>query len=170
MTDSAKQKLKLPSLNSKNSDERISAILIPDQPYEAEDDEYVELPESTPEMIARYHNFLLNKLPTGLRVTGRECMGYFAWEERFAWTDGSEKEYEALRQQFSSCDDKFKLIRLTQWNEEFGLIAELKRLLDQKIFLIPLHDLEVFQRKNKEYHQLLEDYSSWFVNFGPEAM
>lgn len=169
MSDSANQQLKLPRIDSKNDDERISAILIPDQPYEAEDDEYVELPEVTPEMLTQYHNFLLDKLHSGLKMTGRECLGYFGWEESFIGSDGNEKEYEALKQRFASCDDKFKFIRLTQWNEEFGLMAEVKRMTDQRLFVIPLVDLEVCKQKIKEY-QWVEDYSSWFVNFGPEAM
>jgi hypothetical protein len=169
MSDLTRQKLKLPRIDSKNDDERISAILIPDQPYEAEDDEYVELPEATKEMLTRYHTFLLDKLVAGLKMTGREELGYFSWEERFAWGGGDAKEHEAIKQKYASCEDTFEFIRLTDWNEELGLMAEVRRITDQKMFIIPLVDLEVCKRKTRE-HQLVDDYSCWFVNCGPEAM
>jgi hypothetical protein len=169
MTDTIKNKLGLPKIDSKNEDERISAILIPDKPFEIEDDEYVELPESSLEMLSRYHDFLLSKLPTGLKMTGREDLGYFAWEENFSSGDSNTEEYKAIKEQFASCNDKFEFIQLSLLSEEFGLMAEVKRISDRKIFLIPLVDLDVCNRKISE-HQLVDDYSSWFVNFGPEGM
>jgi hypothetical protein len=165
MTD--KQNLNLPRLDSDNEDERISAILIPDLPFEIEEDEYVELPESSMEMLAIYHNFLFEKIPVGLKMKGREDLGYFAWEERFSW-GGDPKEYAVLTEQFASFNDRFHFVRLVSFSEDLGLMAEVKRISDQKIFQIPLVDLKGCTRKTIE-HQLVEDYSSWFVNFGPLA-
>lgn len=159
---------KLPSLDGKSGDERVSAILIPDQAYDVEEDEFVELPEATNEMLTRYYDYLLDKLPVGLRLTGREDLGYFGWEERFIWGGGNDKEYKELKEKFASCDDKFKFIRLHSISEEFGIMAEVQRITDKNLFTIPLADLVTLEEKIKE-HQLIEDYSSWFVNFGPEA-
>lgn len=169
MDNTATEKINLPKADSKNEDERISFILLPDQNFEAEKDEYVELPETSLEMLTRYYHFLLDKLPAGLKMTGREDLGYFAWEECFIWGDVNDEEYEALKKQYTSCDDQFEFIRLSSLSEEFGLTAEVKRISDQKIFLIPLVDLDGCKKKTGE-HQLVSDYSSWFVNFGPESM
>jgi hypothetical protein len=169
MNETENKKINLPKIHSKNEDERISAILIPDKPFEIEEDgDFVDLPEVSLEMLTRYQNFLLNKLPAGLNMTGQEPLGYFAWEERFAWGHGDEKDYKSLREKYASCKDKFKFIRLKSLSEEFGLIAELKRMSDKKLFVIPLSDLKVSKLKPRE-HQLVEDYVYWFVNFGPEA-
>jgi hypothetical protein len=167
MIETTEQKYCLPRLDSENDDERISAILIPDEPYEAEEDEYVELPESSGEMLTRYHHFLLDKLGKNLIMTGREDLGYFSWEERFSW--GNSKEYKVLKKRYASYTDKFTFIRLTTFSEEFGLMAQVKRIIDMKVFQIPLADLEVSKGTEKE-RQWIDDYSNWFVNFGPESM
>lgn len=163
------RKSRLPSIDSKNEDERISAILTPNEPFDAEEDEGADLPQSSLERLTRYQDFLRDKLPVGLKMTGREDLGYFAWEENFIWDDGNDKEHEALKEKFASCDDMFEFIQFGALTEEQGLIVEVKRLADQRIFLIPLVDLDVSNRKMKE-HRLVDDYSSWFANFGPEAI
>lgn len=167
MKDIDSGKLHLPKIDSDNDDERISAILIPDEPFDFDEGEYIELPEASLETLTRYHKFLADKLPAKLKMTGREDLGYFAWEERFSFDGGSSKEYKALKKQYASCDDKFEFVGLDLLSEEFGLIAKVKRMSDQKIFMIPLVDLVTFKEKRKE-RQLVDDYSSWFVNFGPE--
>ena len=164
MTSTKKQTQNLPNIDSESEDERVSAILIPDQPFEAEENEYVELPEVSTEMLTRYQNFLLDKLHSGLRMTGREDAGYFAWEERFSFID-NETEHKRLNQELASYEDQFEFICFCE-AEEFGLMAKVKRMNDQKIFVIPLADLVVCDEKIKQ-HQLVEDYSYWFVNFGP---
>ncbi|HUZ61754.1 MAG TPA: hypothetical protein VMU83_23450 [Hanamia sp.] len=138
MNEIENKKINLPKIHSKNEDERISAILIPDKPFEIEEDgDFVDLPEASLEMLTRYHNFLQNKLPAGLNMTGQGPLGYFAWEERFAWGHGNEKDYKALKEKYASCNDKFKFIRLKSLSEELGIMAELKRLSDKKTICNP---------------------------------
>jgi hypothetical protein len=171
MNKTVKIKLNLPRIDSKNEDERISAILIPEQPFDEDESDYVELPEASLEMLTRYHNFLMDKLPAGLKMMGREDVGYFACEENLSWAYCDDKEFEVLKEkeEIASVNDQFEFIRIASFSKELGLIAEVKRIFDKKIFQIPLVDLEVCKRKTKE-HQLVDDYSSWFVNFGPESM
>lgn len=120
------------------------------------------------ETLTRYYNFLFDKIPDGLKMKGREDLGYFSWEERFMWDGGNTKEYMALKEKFASFEDRFYFCRLASFSEELGLMAEVKRISDQKIFLIPLVDLKACKRKTRE-RQLVDDYSSWFVNYGPES-
>ena len=143
-----------------------------DEGQDEEQEEGFTPPEATPEMIARYQAFLLPRLlkkSNKLKMTGREDLGYFGWEERFFWGNGSEKEHQSMKKNMASCDDKFHFIRLVDWDESLGVMAEVKRITDKKLFAIPLVDLVVFQEKLNEF-QLIEDYSSWFVNFGPEVL
>ncbi len=44
-----------------------------------------------------------------------------------------------------------------------GIFAKVKRCSDEKIFLIPLADLEAADKKSGNY-QLLQDFSVWIVN------
>jgi hypothetical protein len=160
----SQQKSRLPNLDSKDDFERICAILSPSEPLDEEEEEF-DPPEATPETITKYQVFLSKQLSAGLIMTGREDMGYFSWEERFTWGAGNSKEYEKLKQENASFTDKYELIRLVDWNREYGLIADVKRITDNKLFSIPLADLDI-SPKNKKEHQLVDDYATWFVNFG----
>ena len=163
----AKQRVS-PSLDSRDDFERICAILVPHQVIDPVEEDF-EPPELTPEYLDCYHAFLSPRLPAGLKLTGREDLGYFAWEEPFTFGHGTSKEYKAMKQVRASYEDKFVLVSLTQhWDEKSGLLAQAQRLKDHKVFEIPLADLEVYDSKAPEFN-LLEDYSTWFVNFGPEG-
>src|SRR5271163_8098 len=126
-----------PRWDSDDDFERICAILMPNQSIDKEEEDF-EPPDVRPEMLSRYQEFLLPKLPAGLQLTGREDLGYFSWEEQFVWGDGNPKNYKAIKKNRASCDDKFLFIKLLEWNERFGLIAEVKRISDKQQFTIPL--------------------------------
>ncbi len=168
MMDIVEQKSRLPQPNSDDEFERVCAVLLPDEPIDEEKAEDFELPEATAETLLRYYEFLLPRLPAGLKMTGQEDLGYFAWEERFTWGGGSQKEFETLKKEYASCDDKFNFVRLLLGEEKYGLMAEVKRTTDKKLFTIPLVDLMVCNEDAKEY-LWVDDYSAWFVNFGPEC-
>ena len=160
MSKLSKQKSRLPKLDSDNDCERISAILAPDQPFDEDP------PEASPETLQRYQDFLNTKLPLGTKMMGSETVGYFAWEERFEFGSGSSHEHRRLSEKYASCFDILELMDLSNWDEDLGLMATVKRISDQKIFTIPLADLEVCPTNE---HQLVDDYSTWFVNYGPDG-
>jgi hypothetical protein len=159
--------LRLAKLDSKDQDERIFAILCPDKLLDVEE-YFFSLPRFSAKTLARYYDFLKFQLQEGFTITGREDIGYFGYEEPYNWGGGSKAEYESPAETRASLEDKFEWLHLVDWNLEYGLMAEVKRIKDGKQFIIPLVDLEVCLQKIKEYN-LVEDYSSWFVNFGPES-
>ena len=55
----------LPRSDSEDDFERICAILIPDQPMDPDEEEFVP-PEATEEMLTKYQKFLLPRIPRGL--------------------------------------------------------------------------------------------------------
>lgn len=66
----------------------------------------------------------------------------------------------------ASCNDKLECMDLADWDNKLGLLATVKSIADQRVFTIPLSDLEICP--TKEY-QLIDDYSMWFVNYGSEC-
>ncbi len=160
MSKLSKQKSRLPRPDSDDDCERISAILAPNEPFDEDP------PEASPETLQRYQDFLNAQLPLGIKMTGCETVGYFAWEESFQFGSGSSKEYRTMKEKYASSLDIFELMSLSSWDAELGLMATVKRIADQKHFTIPLADLEVCPTKE---HQLVDDYSSWFVNYGSES-
>jgi len=143
-----------------DDEKRIASILVPDQ-------NIADLPDVSLEMLEKYYQYLSQKLPDNLLLTGQESLGYFAWEEKFDWGYGSEKEYDQLKKQRASYHDRFKLIELKNIDSTHGIVAAVLRINDNKKFDIPLADLEVCNENSDEY-VLLEDYSMWFVNYNGE--
>ena len=140
-----------------DDEKRIANILVPGQKID-------DLPDVSLEMLETYYQYLSQKLPLGLLLTGQESLGYFAWEEKFDWGYGSKKEYHRLKKQKASYHDKFKFIELKNIDSIYGIIAAVSRRTDHKKFDIPLADLEACDENSNEY-VLLEDYSMWFVNY-----
>jgi hypothetical protein len=59
----------------------------------------------------------------------------------------------------------FNLINFVKdFDDFYGLLVNVKRVSDKSEFTYPLADLEVTDKKSKNY-QLLDDYSVWFVNY-----
>lgn len=140
-----------------DDERRVANILVPGQKIE-------DLPDVSWEMLEKYYQYLSQKLPGDLLLTGQESLGYFAWEEKFEWGYGSKKEYNQLKKQQASYHDKFKLVALQNIDPVYGIVAAVLRITDNKKFDIPLADLEACDENSNEY-VLLEDYSMWFVNY-----
>ena len=136
---------------------RLIEILAPGQLLE-------EPPMVSAKTLAVYFEFLKTKLHGGLLITGRESMGYFAWEEFFEWGQGDKKEYKKIKKEKASYQDEFKLFKLELDDGIYGIIARVIRIRDKKSFAIPLVDLEVCKDDLPEW-EIVEDYSSWIVNF-----
>jgi len=112
--------------------------------------------------LEQYFNYLKKKIKTPCILTGMED---FDWEEPYLLGGWSDKEYEKLKQTNPSYTDTFGFISLVDDYDDWkGIYASVKRLSDDKLFNIPLWDLEVVDRKNSNF-LLISDYSSWMTNY-----
>jgi hypothetical protein len=111
--------------------------------------------------LAIYQAYLTEHLKLPFQVTGRED---FPWEERYVFGHGSNAEYERMKKTNPSYTDTFELLGFEDHpNDWSGIQARIKRITDKKVFVMGLDWLEAIDEKSPN-HQLLEDYSSWFVN------
>lgn len=135
-----------------DDDKRIMAILgATDRP-----------PEVTRKTLAVYRVYLLQHLTLPCRVTGRED---FPWEERFVFGYGNKREYEQLKKTKPSYEDHFDLLGFEDDpDENNGLLAKICRISDKKVFVIGLDWLDTVTKESPE-HELLDDYTTWYVNY-----
>lgn len=63
------------------------------------------------------------------------------------------------------CMDRYKIVAFEdEPDEDYGILVNLRRISDGKNFTLPLADLKTTDNKNPS-HQILDDYSVWFVNW-----
>ena len=124
-----------------------------------------EVPDVTDETLEIYFDSLKQHLEMPCQVTGTESMGCFSWEEYYTFGPGSEREYEKLKKKRASYTDTFALLSFDDdYDEDYGIVVNVRRISDKKKFALTLSDLEATEEKSKTY-QLLDDYSTWFVNW-----
>jgi len=125
-----------------------------------------EVPDVTPNTLKVYFEYLQKHLSLPCILTGIESIGYFGWEERFEFGHGSKREYEKLRKERGSLNDKDELRTMgNAWiNEDLDIVVVVNRLPKHERFEIPLSELEAEDKASNNY-QLLDDYSVWFVNW-----
>jgi hypothetical protein len=112
--------------------------------------------------LIRYRKYLLSCLDKNCVFTGRED---FLWEEIYVFGPGDKAEYERLKKKFPSYTDDYQLLDLiTDKTMENDLIAQVKRLSDQKNFNIGLSWLTTKDKHCQEF-QFLNDFASWIVNW-----
>ena len=117
--------------------------------------------------VNKYYNHLLKSLQLPCDVTGIED---FRWEERYVFGNGSSTRYRKLRETQPSYQDIFELLAIkkgihSKWMLYDGedLAACVRRRYDGKEFYLGLAEIETVNQKS-ENHELLDDYSVWFVN------
>jgi len=69
-----------------------------------------EVPDVTPETLARYLAYLKQHLTFPCQRTGIEDLGCFSWEEYYTFGPGSKKEYEQLKKKRASYTDTYELL------------------------------------------------------------
>jgi hypothetical protein len=112
--------------------------------------------------VKYYKEYLTKNLQLPFELTGVED---FDWEEYYVFGPGSQKEYKELKKENPSYTDKFDLVSFEEKvYEEEGIIANVRRKSDKKIFQIPLFELVPTDQKSNNYI-LLHDYSVWIVNY-----
>lgn len=117
--------------------------------------------------VEKFYDHLARFLQFPCDVTGIED---FRWEERYVFGAGDSKEYQKLRKIQPSYQDTFVLLAIekdtySEWMLFHGedLTGYVRRKSDGKEFYLGLAEIEVVDKKSKNY-QLLNDYSVWFVN------
>jgi len=112
--------------------------------------------------LATYLLHLKNKIELPCLLTGSED---FSWEEPYIFGGWDKEEYKALKKTKPSYTDTFELIGLDETvNEDRGIFVNVKRVSDKKTFALPLWDLKVTDKLDRNY-QLISDYSFWMTNY-----
>jgi hypothetical protein len=112
--------------------------------------------------LNRYLQYLKKNIQKPCYLTGTE---EFLWEEDYLFGEGSQKKYEKLKKTQPSYTDVFTLVKFSEaLSDVDGLLAEVQRVSDKKIFVLPLADLEVTDENSPNY-KLIEDYLMWFLNY-----
>lgn len=134
---------------SDKQEKRITAIL-------GEDNLAVTL-----KSLTLYREYLRINLDTPCIMTGAED---FPWEERYVFGFRDQEEYEALKKQQPSYTDTFELKRFEDLiDEDHGILVKVKRVVDNRRFVLDLTSLKAIDEKSKNF-MLLDDYSKWFAN------
>jgi hypothetical protein len=95
----------------------------------------------------------------------------FRWEERYVLGPGNPKEYARLRKDQPSYRDHYELLEIELggysewmlWPDE-DIAAHVRRKSDGKEFTLGLAELEAVD-ESSSLHDLLHDYSVFFVNY-----
>ena len=123
-----------------------------------------EIPAVTARTLRIYFASLKKNLVCPCLLTGIESMGFFDWEERFAFGYGSEEEHQQLRRERGSFNDHYELSTFDAHVGVWDILANVYRIPHRKKFTIPLSELQAVDKESLNY-QLLNDYTVWFVNW-----
>ena len=121
-----------------------------------------EMQEKSSETVIKYLHYLKDNIEFPSIVTGVED---FPWEEKYVFGHGNKKEYEKLKKDNPSYKDKFEILDFYE-DEDYDeqIMVTVRRLNDQKEFILDLDNLKSVDKKSKNY-QLLDNYSVWYVNY-----
>ena len=117
--------------------------------------------EVTDQTLAKYFSYLNENIDFSGVVTGIED---FTWEEFYVIGPGDRKEYEKLKKSRPSYTDKYDIISLYDYDLDYGIFVNVRRIADKKRFTLPLADLKAVEKDSNNF-RLLDDYSIWFVNY-----
>ena len=132
--------------------------------YEEDDEcEVCEHCEVNKAASLKYMQYISSSINRPCHLTGVED---FPWEEKYILGGGDKKEYKRLKKDNPSCADTFELIELSPGskNENFDIVAKVKRISDDQIFQIGLSWLKSIKENDPNY-ELLHDYAVWHVNY-----
>ena len=91
------------------------------------------------------------------------AMESFDWEEPFLTPDGDANAYESLRTDNPAHTDDFDLVAVEEIPDaDDGLMARIRRQGDDRLFTVPLENLEA-RASDSEAFVLLKDYVVWHI-------
>ena len=115
---------------------------------------------------SKWLDHLRRTLDLPCEVTGIEDFG---WEEFYVLGPGSKKEYDKLKRTQPSYTDRYDLLSIGMAPQSDWMMfpedisAHVRRCSDGREFTLGLSELQATTEDTVE-HQLLYDYSVWFVN------
>jgi len=122
------------------------------------------VPKVTEETLALYLDYLKQHLEVPYQLTGIESRGCFAWEASYIFGRKRPKEYAQRKKQQPSHTDVYAWLNFEDAYDPYdGLAVKVKRVSDNKRFVLPLAHLKA-REKPSNNAQLLDDYVVWFVN------
>ena len=112
--------------------------------------------------LTLYREYLSRHLEMPCVMTGIED---FPWDGRYVFGCDDAAEYEALKKDQPLCTDTYELKRFEELiDENAGILVKVRRVKDNRRFILDLASLRSVDRSSKNY-TLLADYSLWFVNY-----
>jgi hypothetical protein len=112
--------------------------------------------------LQEYRSYLQSNIVLPCELTGRED---FRWEEFYVFGPGDKTEYEELKKTMPSHTDTFTLVSFDEQIEDMdGLMVQVKRVSDNKLFVLPLVDLKAIDTDSPD-SQLIDNYAIWYVNY-----
>ncbi len=121
-----------------------------------------QVPSVSEKTLAIYLNYLKQHLELPCQLTGVED---FPWEEFYILGPGSKTEHKQLRKEKPSYLDTYTLMRFEKkTNMSRDLLVKVKRVSDNKQFVLPSSDLKSTDKQSNNY-QLLYVFSVWIVNY-----
>lgn len=108
----------------------------------------------------KFVEYLNENIDKSELVTPTEML---SWEEEYFLGDGSQKEYEKLKKTQPCHTDKFKIVDIVDYDDDYGILVNVRRVPDRRKFVFPLFELEPVDENSKNY-QLIDDYQTWFAN------
>ena len=122
------------------------------------------VPKVTEETLAIYLGYLTQHLEVPCQLTGIESLGCFAWEASYIFGRRRPKEYAQRKQHQPSYTDTYAFLSFEDAYDPYaGLAVKVKRVVDNKRFVLPLANLKATEKPSNNA-QLLDDYVVWFVN------
>ena len=145
--------LRRASLEREQQDRRIADIF-----------DMQKVPKVTEEALAIYLDYLKRHLEFPCQLTGIESLGCFAWEASYIFGRKRPKEYAQRKKKEPSYTDIYTFLSFEEEYDPYaGLAGKVKRVSDNKRFVLPLAHLKA-REKPSNNAQLLDDYVVWFVN------
>ena len=123
-----------------------------------------KVPKVTEEALAIYLDYLKRHLEFPCQLTGIESLGCFAWEASYIFGRKRPKEYAQRKKKEPSYTDIYTFLSFEEEYDPYaGLAGKVKRVSDNKRFVLPLAHLKASEKPSNN-DQLLDDYVVWFVN------
>jgi hypothetical protein len=116
----------------------------------------------TEETQNKFYKYLQEHIKYPCIVTGTED---FSWEEPYLLGIFDDREYQKLKKTKPSYTDRYYLKGPVKIIDElYGIIFRVKRISDNRLFELPLWDLETADKQDSST-SLLKAYSFWMTNY-----